>query len=183
MEEDIRDIRELVNDEIKPQRILVDKEGHAVPWDRAFREHDVKMSDLSVILVRLDGWSLGVPEGMEDAAFDLWKDEWRWFCPRRMFVGIPIERWGERARLSARANALNQYDLQHQSCDNCGADCTGGGGILVLKAGCHTDAGVSAHYEADYGVLVITCCDCGKTVGEFAIADINERTLGRLKVQ
>ncbi len=182
MEEDIRDIRELVNAEIKPERILIDKEGHAVPWERAFREHDIGMTQITVILVRADGWSLGAPEGLEEAAFELWKDEWRWFCPRRMFVGIPIERWAERARLSVRASALNQHDLQHQSCDNCGADCKGGG-ILVLKGECHRDAGLSIHYEVDDGVLVVTCGDCGKLVGDFAIADIKERTLGRLEVQ
>lgn len=182
MEEDIRDIRELVNDEIKPYRILVDKEGHAVPWERAFREHKIGMNQISVILVRADGWSLGAPEGLEEAAFELWKDEWRWFCPRRMVAAMPIERWEERARLSARANSLNQHDLLHQNCDNCGSECKGGG-ILVLKAGCHPDAGVSVHYEVDYGVLVVTCGDCGKLVGEFAIADINERTCGIVEVQ
>ncbi len=183
MEEDIRDIRELVNKEIRPDRVLVDKDGHAVPWERAFREHGIYISQLSVILVRNDCWSLGVPEGLEDAAFELWKDEWRWFCPQSMVVGIPIERWDELPRLRARSTSLNTFDLQHQNCDDCGADCTGGGGILVLKGECHREAGLSAHYEADDGVLVITCGDCGRLVGKFALSDIRERTMGRLEVQ
>jgi len=180
--EDIRDIRELVNDEIKPDRIVVDKEGHAVPFYRAFSEHSIAPGDITVILVRYDGWALGAPEGLEEVAFKLWEESWRWFCPRPMVVGIPIERWGEFHRLRARASALNQHDLQHQNCDNCGADCKGGG-ILVLKAQCHTEAGLTTHYEVDDGVLVVSCNECGRTVGAFAVSDITERTLGRLEVQ
>ncbi len=177
-----RDIRELVNDNIMPERIMVSKEGHAVPPDRAFREHEISPAAISVILVRKDGWTLGAPEGLEDEAFELWKDEWEWFCPRPMVVGMPMERWEEREHLSARARALNTHDLQHGTCSECGDDCKGGG-VIVLHSQCHHGVGLVAQYEVDHGILVLTCASCDRMVGTFAISDIRERTSGVIEVQ
>lgn len=182
MEEDIRDIRELVNESIMPQRILVDGTGHSVPPDRAFREHEISPGAISVILVREDGWTLGAPGGLEDEAFDLWKDQWKWFCPRPMVVGIPIDRWGEREHLTARARAANTHDLQHGTCSECGDDCKGGG-VIVLHSQCHKGASLTAQYEVDNGVLVLMCGECDRMVATFAISDIRERTCGVIEVQ
>ena len=55
-----------------PNRVLINAEGEAISMKRALQQNIV--ADL--IFVRNDGWSLGCPGRLEQAAYDLWKDEW-----------------------------------------------------------------------------------------------------------
>lgn len=53
-------------------RVIINHEGEAVSMKRAFEmgfEPDVGF-------MRNDGWSLGAPAELEDAAFRLWADQW-----------------------------------------------------------------------------------------------------------
>ena len=53
-------------------RVLIDKEGTAVPPKRA-KELGVSPD---VIFIRDDGWTLGAPKHLKDVAHSLWSDKW-----------------------------------------------------------------------------------------------------------
>lgn len=55
-----------------PTRVLIDA-YEAVPPARAKLDHGVEPD---VILIRDDGWSLGAPEHLYDAAFRMWQEGW-----------------------------------------------------------------------------------------------------------
>jgi hypothetical protein len=55
----------------KPTRVLVNKDGLAVPPSR-----NPSLEPISVVFVRKDGWSIGAPAGLEWAAYALWAAEW-----------------------------------------------------------------------------------------------------------
>ena len=57
---------------IKPNRIVINAEGDAVPPDQA-----IKLGiTWDVIFVRNDGWSLGAPHHLAEVANSLWVKEW-----------------------------------------------------------------------------------------------------------
>ena len=57
----------------QPHKVIVDKDGQALPPQRAVRFHDVRPA---VVFIRKDGWTLGAPVWLIDVALQLWKDEW-----------------------------------------------------------------------------------------------------------
>jgi hypothetical protein len=56
-----------------PNRVIVDREGYAVPPWRALRDYGYTPD---VVFIRADGWTLGAPQRYEKTAEALWADEW-----------------------------------------------------------------------------------------------------------
>ena len=62
---------------IGPHRILIDAHGTAEsPKQIESRERYVWQSRCHCVLIRDDGWSLGCPRYLYDAARELWPREW-----------------------------------------------------------------------------------------------------------
>ena len=55
-----------------PDRVMID-ENEAVGWLRAKENYDITPD---IIFIRNDGWSLGAPWRLKDAAEKLWSDCW-----------------------------------------------------------------------------------------------------------
>ena len=66
--------------DMRPTRVVVDRDGFGVTPARAAREYRITPE---VIFVRNDGWSLGAPKELENVARELWRGKW-------------IERWQRR---------------------------------------------------------------------------------------
>lgn len=64
--------------DIKPMtdRVVVNHDGFAVRPAEAFEHYGVISR---IIFVRKDGFAIGAPSHLAQAAFDLWPDEWREF--------------------------------------------------------------------------------------------------------
>ena len=56
-----------------PTRVIVNEEGNAVPSEQAKNEFGLVPT---VIFLRNDGWSLGVPRYLESVAKKLWRGSW-----------------------------------------------------------------------------------------------------------
>lgn len=68
----------LVNISWKPNRVIIDEEGHAVPPEQAERQGIIP----DIIFIRKDGWSLGGPNDLEDITYNMWRGEWEQFARR-----------------------------------------------------------------------------------------------------
>lgn len=56
-----------------PTRVIVSRDGHAVPPGIALKDYCLVPD---VIFVRADGWTLGAPTQFAKVAYAIWADEW-----------------------------------------------------------------------------------------------------------
>ena len=56
-----------------PDRVVIDREGEALPPERAKRDHNVVPD---VVFLRDDGWTLGAPRSLADVARSMWAGDW-----------------------------------------------------------------------------------------------------------
>ncbi len=59
-----------------PNRVVINKEGEAVPYETAFLEWAISPD---IIFIRNDGWTLGAPLYLAQVAYELWADQWENF--------------------------------------------------------------------------------------------------------
>ena len=77
--------------DVGPDRVLVDAEGEAISMRRALEMGRVPR----VVFMRGDGWTLGAPPGLEEAAHALWTEDWVGWTDRtcRELRPMSDERW------------------------------------------------------------------------------------------
>lgn len=63
--------------EFHVDRVVVDREGQVVGWDRS-PSYGVLHDEISVIYIRDDGWALAAPQRFADTAESMWPDQWRY---------------------------------------------------------------------------------------------------------
>lgn len=59
-----------------PTRVLVNKEGKALPMYRVVKQNAFEETMPRIVFVRGDGWTLGAPKGLEEVAHALWAKDW-----------------------------------------------------------------------------------------------------------
>jgi hypothetical protein len=73
-----------------PTRVVVSKEGEAVPTPRARQEFG---AEADVIFIRDDGWTLGAPKALVRAAEATWSDLWVGVAVAKSGRVMTYERW------------------------------------------------------------------------------------------
>ncbi|HUS49149.1 MAG TPA: hypothetical protein VMZ91_03235 [Candidatus Paceibacterota bacterium] len=58
-----------------PDRVVINEEGDGIPSDRALK----KGISPDIIFIRDDNWSLGSTHDLEDIAYNMWNDKWKYF--------------------------------------------------------------------------------------------------------
>lgn len=68
-------------------RVVINYDGEATTERRA---HEMGITP-DVGFMRDDGWSLGAPADLEDVAFRLWADEWKYIIRKPQSEWSPIK--------------------------------------------------------------------------------------------